>query len=91
MSAVSVQPELGLPLASSEWIGQLPDGAVSIEADGRFWKLRASQAVQTRFEDLLERKKTGQLSPAETQQYDALCDLDVLLSGFNRLVRRVQS
>lgn len=79
-----------LPIAHGDWIGQLPDGAISIEVDGLHWKLRASQALQSRFEELLERKKAGQLTDKQAQEYDAICDLDALLSGFNRLIRRVQ-
>ncbi|HUQ69503.1 MAG TPA: hypothetical protein VM165_08275 [Planctomycetaceae bacterium] len=82
--------DLHLPVPSSDWIGRLPDGAVSIETDGTHWLLRASHALQSKFEELLERRKAGQLTAEETHEYDAICDLDSLLSGFNRLARRVQ-
>ncbi|MDZ4684227.1 MAG: hypothetical protein SH850_04005 [Planctomycetaceae bacterium] len=82
--------DLHLPAPSCDWIGRLPDGAVSIETDGTHWVLRASHPLQSKFEELLERRKTGQLTVEETREYDAICDLDNLLSGFNRLARRVQ-
>lgn len=89
MSTASVA-DLQLPPADAEWIDRLPDGAVSIETDGRHWVLRASHPLQSRFEELLERRKTGALSAEEQSQYEAICDLDNLLSGFNRLARRIQ-
>lgn len=90
MSTLSSLQDLNLPAASSEWIDRLPDGAVSIETDGRLWRLRASQALQSRFESLLERHQAGTLNANELQEYEAICELDQLLSGFNRLARRVQ-
>lgn len=70
-------------------ISRLPEGAVSIESDGQHWKLRASRQVQSRFEELLDGLKGGQLSERESQEYRDLCELDALLSGFNRLARQV--
>lgn len=90
-TAVSPFHDLGLPAPQGEWIGRLPDGAVSIETDGQHWRLRASHPLQARFEELLERRKSGLLmTDSESQEYAAICDLDNLLSGFNRLARRVQ-
>lgn len=89
MSTTVPITDLTLPDASGDWLSRLPDGAVSIESDGRHWKLRASRQLQTRFESLLERKKTGELTELESREYDAICDLDSLLSGFNRLARRI--
>uniref|UniRef100_A0A7C2NXU3 Uncharacterized protein n=1 Tax=Schlesneria paludicola TaxID=360056 RepID=A0A7C2NXU3_9PLAN len=63
---------------------------MSIETDGTHWVLRASHPLQARFEELLERRKAGQLTVDEGREYEAICDLDRLLSGFNRLARRVQ-
>jgi hypothetical protein len=82
--------DLCLPLADQDWLSRLPDGAVSIEVVGSQWVLRASHPMQARFEELLERRKSGQQTEAEDREYEALCDLDDLLSGFNRLARRVQ-
>ena len=81
--------DLQLPVPASDWIDRLPDGAVSIETDGEHWVLRASRPLQSRFEELLERRKAGPLSKEEVRDYDAICDLDNLLTGFNRLARRV--
>jgi hypothetical protein len=89
MSAAPVT-DLCLPAPDAEWIDRLPDGAVSIETDGRHWRLRASHPLQSRFEELLERRKAGELTADEQSQYEAICDLDTLLSGFNRLARRIQ-
>ncbi len=82
--------ELSLPAPSSELIGRLPEGSVSIEMQGTTWTLRASQSLQSRFEELLERRKAGQQTEDEARDYEAICSLDQLLSGFNRLARRVQ-
>ena len=82
--------EFSLPAPSSELIGRLPEGSVSIEMQGATWTLRASQSLQSRFEELLERRKAGLQSEDEARDYEAICSLDQLLSGFNRLARRVQ-
>lgn len=85
-----IADDLSLPAPESGWVERLPDGAVSIESDGNHWVLRASRPLQARFEQLLERRKSSQLSVEEAVEYDAICDLDHLLSGFNRLARRIQ-
>jgi len=90
MSAITSAADLRLPVTNPDWIDRLPDGAVSIETDGAHWVLRASQQLQSRFDELLERRKAGQLSEEELRDYEAICDFDNLLSGFNRLARRVQ-
>ena len=82
--------DLTLTVPTLEGINRLPDGAVSIETDGRHWKLRASHQLQARLEELLERRKLGALTQSESQEYDSICDLDNVLSGFNRLARRAQ-
>jgi hypothetical protein len=69
------------------WVQYLPDGAVSIEIEDSTLVLRASQKLQERFETLLARRKAGTLSPEETREYAAICDLDTVLSWLNRLVR----
>lgn len=90
MSAVTpLENDLRLPIPGIEWVGRLPDGAVSIETDGSYWILRASRQLQTRFEELLDRRKAGTLSNEDAQDYDAICDLDNLLSSFNRLARGI--
>lgn len=75
----------------TEGIELLPDGAISIEVVGGQWVLRASQKLQARFEQLLERRKAGALEPAEYREYEAICDLDTALSWLNRLARNAQS
>lgn len=72
---------------SFDWIPLLPDGAVSVENVAGGLVLRASQKLQQRFEKLLERRKAGTLTPDETQQYEAMCELDDALSWLNRLAR----
>ncbi|MGH8056196.1 MAG: hypothetical protein ACREOH_03015 [Candidatus Entotheonellia bacterium] len=69
------------------WVQYLPDGAVSIDIEASTLVLRASQKLQERFETLLARRKAGTLSPEETREYAAICDLDTVLSWLNRLVR----
>lgn len=81
--------DLCLPTPTTDFINRLPDGAVSIETDGTHWLLRASQPLQSRFEELLERRKEGNPTNKETRDYEAICNLDNLLSGFNRLARRI--
>lgn len=83
--------ELLLPVAVEDVVDRLPDGAVSVVVDGKFWLLRASQALQVRFEELLERGKAGLRTPSEDQEYEAICQLDQWLSDFNRLARRLQT
>jgi hypothetical protein len=69
------------------WVQYLPEGAVSVDIEGPTLVLRASQPLQERFEALLARRKTGTLSPEETHEYEAICDLDTVLSWLNRLAR----
>jgi len=83
--------ELDLPEASHDIASQLPDGAVTVEVTEGVWILRASQKLQSRFEDLLEKKKVGQQTEEEQREFDAICGLDRLLSGFNRLSRKLKS
>ena len=49
--------------------------------------LKASNALQERFETLLAKRKAGALSDEETREYQAICDLDTALSRLNRLAR----
>lgn len=74
-----------------EWVQYLPDGAVSVETEGSSLVLRASQQLQERFDMLLEKRKAGTLSPEEKRAYEAICDLDTVLSWLNRLMRGAQS
>lgn len=72
---------------SFEWVHALPDGAVSVERQDEKLVLRASQQLQQRFEDLLQRRKSEKLTAEESDQYDAICELDDALSWLNRLIR----
>lgn len=74
----------------AERVELLPDGAISIEAEGGRWVLRASEKLQARFEHLLQRRKAGTLDQAESCEYEAICDLDTALSWLNRLARNAQ-
>ncbi len=82
---------LGMPSGfngdSINWVSSLPDGAVSVEKQDGSVVLRASQALQNRLEELLERQKSAQLSPDDSAQYAAICELDDALSWLNRLSR----
>jgi hypothetical protein len=68
-------------------VRQLPDGAVSVETVDGNLVLRASDNLQQRFEELLERRKVGGLTAEEAKLYDAICQLDHALSWLNRLAR----
>ena len=72
------------------WTRRLPDGAVSLSEVGNDWVLRASQPLQAKFEELLERQKLGTLNSDELEEYESLCALDEALSWLNRLARREQ-
>lgn len=72
---------------SFEWVHFLPDGVISVERRDEKLVLRASQPLQQRFEDLLERRKLATLTAEETEEYDAICELDNALSWLNRLIR----
>lgn len=69
------------------WIGYLPDGAVSVAAEGSSLVLRASDKLQQQYELLLAQRKSGTLTPDERRHYDAICELDEALSWLNRLTR----
>jgi hypothetical protein len=69
------------------WVRQLPDGAVSVGTQDRHLVLRASSRLQQRFEDLLDKRKAGELTTEETDEYEAICELDDALSWLNRLAR----
>lgn len=70
------------------WVSALPDGAVSVAASDGQLLLKASRALQKKFEDLLDRRKTGPLPPKEEEEYRAICQLDEALSWLNRLSRK---
>ncbi|MFM9965097.1 MAG: hypothetical protein ACKV2Q_28185 [Planctomycetaceae bacterium] len=72
---------------SPSCIRRLPDGAVSVSTLGGDWVLQASQPLQAKFEELLERRKQGTLDAEESAEYEAICALDDALSWLNRLAR----
>jgi len=72
---------------SHVWVQYVPDGAVSVAAEGSTLVLKASTALQERFEVLLAKRKAVVLSVEETREYRAICDLDATLSWLNRLAR----
>jgi hypothetical protein len=72
---------------SFEWVQALPDGAISVERQDETLVLRASQQLQQQFENLLERRKSSKLTAEESDQYNAICELDDALSWLNRLIR----
>jgi hypothetical protein len=73
------------------WVQYVPDGAVSVTVEGTALVLKASNALQERFETLLAKQKDGTLSVEETREYQAICDLDTALSWLNRLARGAKS
>jgi hypothetical protein len=72
---------------SHVWVQHVPDGAVSVAVEDSTLVLKASTALQERFESLLTKQKTVGLSVEETREYQAICDLDTALSWLNRLAR----
>ncbi len=48
---------------------------------------RASSKVQEHIETLVDRQKTGALTPGEERELDALEEIDDYLSHVNRLIR----
>lgn len=72
---------------SHVWVQYVPDGAVSVAVEGSTLVLKASTALQERFETLLAKRQAGALSVEETREYQAICDLDTALSWLNRLAR----
>ena len=70
-----------------DWVQDLPDGAVSVESQKSCLILKASSALQERFEILLAKKKSTALSSEEQREYEAICGLDTALSWLNRLAR----
>jgi hypothetical protein len=86
-----IGPPPGFGGNSFDWVQCLPDGAVSVENIDGDLVLRASQKLQDQFEELLIKHKAGSLTAEESQQYDALCELDDALSWINRLARGAKS
>ena len=72
------------------WVQHVPDGAVSVTVEDSTLVLKASNALQERFEALLTKRKDGTLSDQEAREYQAICDLDTALSWLNRLARGSQ-
>jgi len=78
------EPSVGL---DEESVQRLPDGAISVDTVEGNLVLRASDKLQQRFEELLERQKAGTLAADEAELYEAICRLDHSLSWLNRLAR----
>ena len=72
---------------SHVWVQYVPDGAVSVAVEDSTLVLKASNALQERFETLLAKRKASALSVEETRENQAMCDLDTALSWLNRLAR----
>lgn len=65
------------------------DGAVRIEMEEGKPVLRASAAVQTRIEDLLQKQRETGLSADENEELDQYEEIDDYLSLVNRVVRNL--
>ncbi len=76
--------------SSHVWVQYVPDGAVSVAVEDSTLVLKASSALQERFETLLAKRKAGLLSVEETREYQAICDLDTALSWLNRFAREAR-
>lgn len=87
MSQTSSSTDQTTAQDSHVWVQHVPDGAVSVAVEDSILVLKASTALQERFEALLTKQKTVGLSVEETREYQAICDLDTALSWLNRLAR----
>ncbi|HHP7243846.1 MAG TPA: hypothetical protein ACFE0H_04085 [Elainellaceae cyanobacterium] len=65
------------------------EGAVRIELEEGIPIFRASSDVETRIEDLLEKRKDVGLTENEQQELDRYEDIDDYLSFVNRMIRNV--
>ena len=72
---------------SHDWVRYIPDGAISLDIEASSVVLRASSKLQERFDALLDKRKSGTLSPQEAREYESIRDLDKALSWLNRLAR----
>lgn len=66
------------------------EGAARIELEEGIPVLRASIAVQTRIEMLLQKQRTSGLNAEEEEELDRYEDIDDYLSFLNRVVRNLQ-
>jgi hypothetical protein len=80
MSQTSSLIDQVTPQNLHSWVQHVPDGAVSIAVEDSTLVLKASNALQERFETLLAKQKDGTLSAEEVPEYQAICDLDTALS-----------
>jgi hypothetical protein len=67
----------------------LPDGAVRIELEEGVPIFRASQEVQIRIEELLDKQKMAVLSAEEEYELDSYEEMDDYLSFVNRTIRNL--
>jgi len=74
-----------------KWAELVPDGAISVHSDGSTLVLRASHRLQERFEELLAAQKAGTIAEAENREYEAICQLDDVISWLNRSIRGLRS
>ncbi len=65
------------------------DGAVRIELEAGVPIFRASQEVQNRIEELLEKQNLTALSAEEEQELDSYEEMDDYLSFVNRTMRNL--
>ncbi|MEA5471257.1 hypothetical protein [Spirulina sp. 06S082] len=65
------------------------DGAVRLELEEGIPILRASNTVQNRIEELLEKQKATPLSSEEETELDCYEEIDDYLSFLNRTVRNL--
>ena len=65
------------------------EGAVRIELEEGIPVFRASDVIQERIEDLIEKQRRGRLSRAETEELDRYEEIDDYLSVVNRVMRNV--
>ena len=63
------------------------ENAVVLELQEGTIIFRASSAVNLRIEDLVEKEKTGGLTPDEKKELDGFEEVDYYLSHVNRLIR----
>ncbi len=65
----------------------LSENAIRLEVEQGVIIFRATEKIQNRIAELLEKEKLSTLTPAETKEFNAYEEIDDYLSHVNRLIR----
>lgn len=84
MNTIQTLPKIDkLPTAMAD------EGAVNISLEEGVPIFRASQHVQQRIQELLEKQEAGELTEEEVEELERFAEIDDYLSHLNRLVRNL--